>query len=151
MDNEFILVQDFIKSIFEEDASVKLVTRVPFEDIGVQKNMGYPFVNIDYTGCNYNEGKIIYNFTIYALNKRDISKIPITNWWDLNDNRITNLQSTELILRKFIMKVKNLNNKYDINVETYTDLTAGMVLFMDMLDGHSIDITISITNNTEVC
>ena len=150
MNNEFNIVQDFLKGLFDADDLVKLVTRVPFDDIGIQKNMKYPFVNLDYQGCKYSQGKIIYSFNIYALAKRDISKNLIQNWWDLNDNRNDNLKNTELIIRRFCMQLNNLNDD-DITVENEPSAEAGVAVFMDVLDGHQTSLDISITNNMVAC
>jgi hypothetical protein len=146
--NELNTVYDFIKSTFES-YDVETITRVPFEDIGVIKNITFPLVNVDYTGCRYENGLVIFKFTIYSLKKRDLSKTPISNWWDNNDNRVANLVDTENILRKFIFKIENLNNDDDIELISRTDLTAGMAIFMDILDGHSFDVELGITNDVQ--
>jgi hypothetical protein len=144
--NELSTVYTYIKELFDGDSNVNNITRVPFEDIGIMKNPLYPFVNVDYTGCRYDDGMVIFKFTIYALSIRDKSKTPIENWWDNNDNRIDNQIITENILRRFIMIVENLENIYDIELISKTDLTAGMAIFTSVLDGHSFDIELGITN-----
>ena len=150
MNNEFNIVQDYLKELLDSDDNVKLVTRVPFDDIGIQKNMTYPFVNIDYQSASYQDGKVIFKFIVYALAKRDINTKPIKDWWTLNDNRVENLRITELIARRFIMGLNNLND-YDIAIENNPEAEAGVTVFMDMLDGHQIPVDISITNNMSVC
>jgi len=147
--NELITVYDYIKSVFDSDNTNANITRVPFEDIGIIKNALYPFVNVDYTGVRYENGLIIFKFTIYALAKRDVSKQLIQNWWDNQDNKIDNQIATENILRRFIFTIENLQNDFDIEMISRTELQSGSALFLDMLDGHSFDVEFGITNEIE--
>lgn len=150
--NSFYKVVDFLKSHFESDQFVNTITHGVINDIDVDKKNIFPLTHLSVTGAQVVEGMIIFNFTIWVLDIRNISKVPVTDKFLKNDNELDNLNTTFAIANRFLTMLRMQNNDDDIELFANSNPTPIQYDFSNILDGWEFEVQLSIPNNNiEVC
>lgn len=150
--NEFYLVFNYIKESLEQTGLVNTITHGVVNDIDLEKKNIFPLSHVAVTGSQIDNGLVYFNFTIWCLDIRNISKEVSTDKFFKNDNEIDNLNTTFAILNKMLTKMKIQRNDLDIELQQATSPTPVQYDFTNILDGWSVDIQLSIPNNKiQVC
>lgn len=150
--NQFYLTVDLLRDRLEGNENVNTVVFGRTEDRDLYKKSIYPLVHINPTSAPMNSTQVSYfSFEIAALDQRDISKAPITDKFEGNDNLQDNLNITYTILNDLVTWLKLNNNSNYIELESVSD--AAPILFNDynLLDGWLITVTLKIPNNQSIC
>lgn len=150
--NQFYLTVDLLRDRLEGNENVNTVVFGRTEDRDLYKKSIYPLVHINPTSAPMNSTQVSYfSFEIAALDQRDISKEPITDKFEGNDNLQDNLNITYTILNDLVTWLKLNNNSNYIELETVSD--ASPIVFKDynLLDGWLITVTLKIPNNQSIC
>ena len=150
--NQFYLTVDLLRDRLEGNENVNTVVFGRTEDRDLYKKSIYPLVHINPTSAQMNSTQVSYfSFEIAALDQRDISKEPITDKFEGNDNLQDNLNITYTILNDLVTWLKLNNNSNYIELESVSD--ASPIVFKDynLLDGWLITVTLKIPNNQSIC
>ena len=150
--NQFYLTVDLLRDRLEGNENVNTVVFGRTEDRDLYKKSIYPLVHINPTSAPMNSTQVSYfSFEIAALDQRDISKEPITDKFEGNDNLQDNLNITYTILNDLVTWLKLNNNSNYIELESVSD--ASPIVFKDhnLLDGWLITVTLKIPNNQSIC
>lgn len=149
--NKFYLTFDFIKKTFELDNLVHTITHGAVNDLDIEKKNLFPLVHIAVVSFEQTEGMIYFNYKIWCMGLRNILKKTSTSKFFKNDNEIDNLNETAAILNKFITRLRLQRHEHDIELVSYSSAEAIEFDFTNILDGWTIDITLSIPNDVGVC
>lgn len=150
--NSFYKVVEFLKSHFKNDAFVHTITHGVIEDIDVDKKNIFPLTHLSVTNAQVLDGIIVYNFRIWVLDIRNVSKKPITDKFLKNDNELDNLNTCFAICNKFLTRVKLQRMPDDIELQAMSTLEPVQYEMSNTLDGWQFDVQLSIPNNNiEVC
>ena len=150
--NQFYLVVDLIRDRLQGNENVNTVVFGLSEDKDLYKKNIYPLVQINPTGAPLTSTQVSYfSFEIAILDQRDISKSPITDKFEGNDNLQDNLNITYTIMNDLVTWLKLNNNSSYIELESVTD--ASPIIYKDhnILDGWLFSITLKIPNNQSIC
>ena len=91
-----------------------------------------------------------FTFDVYILNIRDTSKITSTDKWLRNDNELSNYNKAVAIANRLFYSLNDINAN-DIEVASQTNPEAISLQFLNMLDGCSFQLELSITNSYDPC
>ncbi len=149
--NSFYKVVEFLKNHFKNDQFVNTTTHGVINDIDVDKKNIFPLVHFSVTGSQIIEGIVVFNFTIWILDIRNVSKKPITDKFLKNDNELDNLNTTFAIANSFLTKLRMQNNEYDIELFASSNPAPIQYDFSNILDGWEFEVQLSIPNNVAVC
>jgi hypothetical protein len=150
--NSFYKVVEFLKSHFENDNFVHTITHGVINDIDIDKKNIFPLTHFSVTGSQVVEGMIVFNFTIWVLDIRNISKKPLTDKFLKNDNELDNLNTCFAIANRFLTKLRLQQNDDDIELFANSNPTPIQYDFSNILDGWEFEVQLSIPNNNiEIC
>lgn len=149
--NSFYKVVDFLKGHFESDSFVHTITHGVVNDVDIDKKNIFPLVHFSINNAQVVEGLIVYTFTIWVLDIRNISKKPITDKFLKNDNELDNLNTCFAIANKFLTKLRLQRLPNDIELFANSTLEPIQFDFSNVLDGWQFDVQLSIPNDIEVC
>lgn len=149
--NSFYKVVEFLKASFQNDEFVNTITHGVINDVDVDKKNIFPLVHFQIINAQVIEGLIVFTFTIWVLDIRNISKKPITDKFLKNDNELDNLNTTFAITNKFLTKLRLQRNNQDIELFANSTPTPIEFDFTNILDGWQFDVQLSIPNDVEVC
>lgn len=149
--NSFYKVVDFLKNSFQDDQFVHTITHGVINDIDVDKKNIFPLVHLQVINAQVVEGLIVFTFTIWVLDIRNISKKPIVDKFLKNDNELDNLNTCFAITNKFLTKLRLQRNEDDIELFSNSTPIPIQFDFTNILDGWQFDVQLSIPNDVEVC
>lgn len=149
--NSFYKVVDFLKGHFESDSFVHTITHGVVNDVDIDKKNIFPLVHFSINNAQVVEGLVIYTFTIWVLDIRNISKKPITDKFLKNDNELDNLNTCFAISNRFLTKLRLQRLPNDIELFANSTLEPVQFDFSNVLDGWQFDVQLSIPNDVEVC
>ena len=150
--NQFYLVVDLIKERLINNLNCNTVVFGATDDKDLYKKSIYPLAHINPTSAPMGSSQVSYfTFEIACLDQRDISKAPVIDKFDGNDNIQDNLNITYTILNDLVTWLRLQNNDYGVELDSVGD--ASPIIFKDhnTLDGWFITLTLKIKNNQSVC
>ena len=150
--NQFYLVVDLIKERLINNVNCNTVVFGATDDKDLYKKSIYPLAHINPTSAPMNSSQVSYfTFEIACLDQRDISKAPVTDKFDGNDNIQDNLNITYTILNDLVTWLRLQNNDYGVELDSVGD--ASPIIFKDhnTLDGWFVTLTLKIKNNQSIC
>jgi hypothetical protein len=152
MNNEFNTVINYLKGLLIADPDINVVTHGTSNDIDMDKKTNYPLGHIQFLSFNpnYAMGVMSFTFDVYILNIRDTSKITSTDKWLRNDNELSNYNKAVAIANRLFYSLNDINAN-DIEVASQTNPEAISLQFLNMLDGCSFQLELSITNSYDPC
>lgn len=145
----FYKVLDVLRTYLESNEDVNTIMfGAPTEGDLNKKNI-YPLVVINPTNSSLDTASVsIFDFSITALDVRDISKNLITDKFLSNDNEIDNLNLTHSILNMLMKQLRNLTNEYGVEVVSASGLAPIIYSNVNILDGWELTIQVQIPNIT---
>lgn len=150
--NQFYLVVDLIKERLINNVNCNTVVFGATDDKDLYKKSIYPLAHINPTSAPMSSSQVSYfTFEIACLDQRDISKAPVLDKFDGNDNIQDNLNITYTILNDLVTWLRLQNNDYGVELDSVGD--ASPIIFKDhnTLDGWFITLTLKIKNNQSIC
>jgi len=152
MNNEFNTVITYLKNLLIADDDINVVTHGVSNDIDMDKKTNYPLAHIQFLNFNpiYAMGVLSFTFDIYILNIRDNSKLTSTDKWLRNDNELSNYNTAVNVANRLFYKLNEINAN-DIEVASQTTPEVISLQFLNMLDGCSFQLELSITNSYDPC
>jgi hypothetical protein len=141
-------VVDLIKERLINNVNCNTVVFGATDDKDLYKKSIYPLAHINPTSAPMNSSQVSYfTFEIACLDQRDISKAPVTDKFDGNDNIQDNLNITYTILNDLVTWLRLQNNDYGVELDSVGD--ASPIIFKDhnTLDGWFVTLTLKIKNN----
>ena len=150
--NQFYLVVDLLKERLQNNVNCNTVVFGKTEDKDLYKKSIYPLAHINPTSAPMNSSQVSYfTFEVACLDQRDISKAPVLDKFDGNDNIQDNLNITYTILNDLVTWLRLQNNSSGIELDSVGD--ASPIIFNDhnILDGWFITLTLKIKNSQSVC
>ena len=149
--NSFYKVVDFLKGHFESDSFVHTITHGVVNDVDIDKKNIFPLVHFSINNAQVVEGLIVYTFTIWVLDIRNVSKKPIIDKFLKNDNELDNLNTCFAVANRFLTKLRLQRLPNDIELFANSTLEPVQFDFSNVLDGWQFDVQLSIPNDIEVC
>jgi len=149
--NQYYTVIEYIRASFASDIDVNTITHGTVNETDIDKKNIFPLVHIETTGAGLPNGLIVFNFTINALDIRNISKEKVTDKFLSNDNELDNLNTMFAVINRFLTRLRIQDNDFDIELVQNTSPEPVTYAFTNALDGWSVDIQLSIPNTITVC
>jgi hypothetical protein len=150
--NQFYLVVDLIKERLINNPNVNTVVFGRTEDRDLYKKSIYPLTHINPISAPMNSSQVSYfTLEIAALDQRDLSKAPVLDKFDGNDNLQDNLNITYTILNDLVTWLRIQNNDYGVELDSVSEATPIVFKDHNTLDGWYIQLTVKIRNNQSIC
>ncbi len=149
--NQFYKVVDLIKTRLEENQNVHTVLFGRTEDKDLYKKNIYPIAHINPVESAIESKVSSFTFEIASLDQRDLSKQPITDKFEGNDDLQDNLNVTYAILNDLVTWLLRQNNEDLIELSSQSSLTPLLFKDHNLLDGWVVRITLIIPNTITVC
>lgn len=146
--NSFYKVINYLKTQLENDIDVNTIVHGEAPE---NKKDLFPLAHLMVTNGSFGQGTSIFNFTVQVLDIRNVSKKISTNKFLKNDNELDNLNTCFAVLNRLIMDLKLQRNDLDIELLNEPSLLPVIYEFKDTLDGWTVDLQLSITNEVTVC
>lgn len=149
--NSYYKVVELLRIRLVSNPDVNTILHCVPENIDIDKKNIYPLAVINPVNSTFQEGVIIFDFEIYSLDQRDISKKQTTDKFVGNDNEIDNLNACHNVLNDLITWLRLQRNNEDIELFNNPTLTPIQMQFTNLLDGWVTNVQLSIPNLIEVC
>jgi hypothetical protein len=150
--NQFYLVVELLRQRLQANPNVNTVVLSKTDDKDLYKKSIYPLVQINPVSAPMSSSQVSYfTFEIAALDQRDISKAPVKDKFEGNDNLQDNLNITYTIINDLVNWLRIQNNTYGIELSNVTDATPILFNDFNILDGWYMSITLMVPNNQSVC
>jgi hypothetical protein len=149
---EFYKVTEFIKNHFESDEFVQTITHGAVVDLDINKKNIFPLVHMVVNSSQIVQGYVAFNFTIYVMDIRNISKKQNLDKFYKNDNELDILNTNFAIANRFITKLR-IQQDDDNDIRLINDPTVEAITadFSNILDGWQFTIDLAIPNNISTC
>ena len=144
----FYRVINYLKEQLNSDIDVNTIVHGEAPE---NKKDIFPMAHLMVTGSSFPPGQCAFNFTVQVLDIRNVSKKISTDKFLKNDNELDNLNTCFEVINSLIMDLKLQRN--DLDIELLNDPTPLPVFyeFKDTLDGWTVELQLSITNDITVC
>ncbi|AWG26003.1 hypothetical protein [Flavobacterium kingsejongi] len=145
----FYLAIELLKNLFREDINVHTITHGLSSLMDIDKKNIFPLVHLRAVSSRIQGSYISITFEIVVVDLRNISKQSVKDKFLGNDNELDNLNTCLAILNRGIVKLQNLNN--DHNIELNGEPQANPIIgeFANLLDGWGTELELLIPN-TEI-
>ena len=144
--NYYYLALEYLRQALEDAPFINTITQ-GLNVIDTAKKNIFPLAHINPMGANINDGVVLIRFEVSALDIRNVAKKDTVTKFEGNDNEIDNLNCALGILTHMVTKLKRSYNEHDIEIESITELQPILMAETNMLDGWSLEITVSVPNN----
>jgi len=146
--NSFYQVIGYLKDQLSNDIDVNTVVHGEAPE---NKKDLFPLAHLMVTNGALGQGVSVFTFTVQVLDIRNLSKKASTNKFLKNDNELDNLNTCFAVLSRLITDLKLQRNDLDIELLNEPSLIPVIYEFKDTLDGWTVDLQLSITNEVTVC
>lgn len=150
--NTFYKMVDLIKTKLEEDPIINTVIFARLNEKDLYKKSIYPIAHIIPVSTPYINVQVNQiTFDVGVFEQRDISKIQAEQKFEGNDNVIDNLNLTYSVLNDLLAYLELQNNPDNIQLVRVSNLQPIQYNDFNILDGWTVQITLEIPNNVEIC
>lgn len=146
--NNFYRVINYLKEQLSNNIDVNTVVHGEAPE---NKKDIFPLAHLMVTGSSFLQGQCVFNFTVQVLDIRNLSKKASTDKFLKNDNELDNLNTCFEVLNSLIMDLKMQRNDLDIELLNEPNPIPVIYEFKDTLDGWTVELQLSITNDISVC
>ncbi len=147
--NHYTELLIYLKTLFEKDPLVNVVTQGIQEKSALDKMTLFPLVNLEVSGGSFTNGStIVLSVTITVTDQRDVNKeINVDRFWN-NDNEVDNMNETLAILNRAWSDLYRDFTREGITASENPSLTPVYYKGKSILDGWEISFDVSMPNKT---
>lgn len=147
--NGITKVVDYLVELLNADPLVNTISDKKTTEIDYAKDNIYPLVNLDLRESVVNPNTLVFSFIITVLEQRDIDNT-LNNDKVYSSNMFDNLNECHSICVRLI-NILRKSNKYDINVDSVSNITMLKLATTKLTDGCRFTINLSISNDITSC